>query len=198
MSFLTEQDIAENKAQGKRMYRLNCGWNLKPAELAEITRFIDAWEPKTETEKRDKHILELAFIQDMNASQIARLNDPAIVGMGNRSRGKPLSPRSIWGVCIKYAPVANKKTRVLKKRPDGDQRNTLYIERQRGNVKRQKSCATCGSRKDIELHHIIPIAAGGTNDYFNLVSLCHDCHMKLHHKIYDAINWEISSCNNIE
>lgn len=198
MGFLTEQDIAEYKAQGKRMNRLNCGWNLKSAELAEITRFIDAWEPKTETEKRDKHILELAFIQDMNACQIARLNDPLIVGMGNRSRGRPLSPRSIWGICIKYAPTAYKRNKELKKRPDGSQRNSLYMKRQHGQIKRQKSCATCGSRKDIELHHIIPIAAGGTNEYFNLVSLCHDCHMKLHHAIYDAINWKNSFPDNIE
>lgn len=195
MGFLTEQDIAENKAQGKRMNRLNCGWNLKPAELAEITRFIDAWEPKTETEKRDKHILELAFIQDMNASQIARLHDPLIVGIGNRNQNGPLSPGWIVKICYSYFPNLKRKR---KPRADREQRNALYMERQKGQIKRQKSCATCGSRKDIELHHIIPIAAGGTNDYFNLVSLCHDCHMKLHHAIYDAINWKNSFPNNIE
>lgn len=31
-----------------------------------------------------------------------------------------------------------------------------------------------------EVHHIIPVRAGGTNDKNNLMSLCHSCHQKIH------------------
>ena len=41
-------------------------------------------------------------------------------------------------------------------------------------------CGNCGSIKDIEVHHIVPIASGGTNRYTNLAALCSDCHVKAH------------------
>jgi len=31
-----------------------------------------------------------------------------------------------------------------------------------------------------EVHHIKPISEGGSNDYHNLISLCHSCHTKAH------------------
>ena len=34
--------------------------------------------------------------------------------------------------------------------------------------------------KATEVHHIIPLADGGSNRHNNLLSLCHRCHMKLH------------------
>ena len=71
------------------MNKLNCGWNLPAKIIATIVSRILELDPQTDAEKRDKRILELAFIDDMNATQIARLNDPLIVGMGNRSKGKP-------------------------------------------------------------------------------------------------------------
>lgn len=197
MRSLTDEEIAARKAAGVSMYRLNCGWNLTPAELAEIVSFINEWNPKTEVEKRDKHILELAFIEDMNAAQIERLQDPLIIGMGNRNHGSPLSASWIWGICVKYAPQANKAN---KREPNQTRkkRNALYRQRQQGEIVRQKTCATCGSAEKIELHHIIPIAAGGTNDYYNLVSLCHDCHQLLHRKIYDSLQWKNSSFSNLK
>ena len=30
------------------------------------------------------------------------------------------------------------------------------------------------------MHHKIPIKDGGTNDLFNLIPLCKDCHEKIH------------------
>ena len=35
----------------------------------------------------------------------------------------------------------------------------------------------CVSGTDIEAHHIIPLSKGGPDCYWNLVSLCHHCHM---------------------
>lgn len=31
-----------------------------------------------------------------------------------------------------------------------------------------------------EVHHIKPLAEGGTHDFTNLISLCHRCHAKIH------------------
>lgn len=36
-------------------------------------------------------------------------------------------------------------------------------------------CAACGSRKRIEVDHVIPLFAGGTNDPANLQPLCRRC-----------------------
>lgn len=36
-----------------------------------------------------------------------------------------------------------------------------------------------------EVHHIVPLSAGGTNDESNLMSLCRSCHEKMHLEIGD-------------
>lgn len=41
------------------------------------------------------------------------------------------------------------------------------------------TCQLCGeqdSDRDLDVHHIIPVASGGTNDPVNLMSLCGSCH----------------------
>ena len=188
MPFLTNEDIQERKAAGVKMNRLNMGWNLSPKKLLKAAKMIEDFHPKTEAEKRDKHILQLAFIEDMNSQQIARLNDPLIVGMGNRSRGKPLSPTSILEICYKYFPDAKqRKYKGCQRDKHSKERNALYLERRKNNLNRPKICSTCGSKESIELHHIIPLIVGGTNEYFNLIFLCHDCHMRLHHELYDKL-----------
>lgn len=43
------------------------------------------------------------------------------------------------------------------------------------------SCVNCGAR-DVELHahHIVPLSRGGTNNVSNIITLCRDCHQRLH------------------
>lgn len=41
-------------------------------------------------------------------------------------------------------------------------------------------CAECGCQYGLDLHHIVPLALGGTNDADNLEWLCGDCHRKKH------------------
>ena len=36
-----------------------------------------------------------------------------------------------------------------------------------------------------EVHHITPVARGGTHDVGNLMSLCQSCHTKIHHDLGD-------------
>lgn len=198
MPFLSNEDIEHRKATGAKMNKLNCGWNLPTEITARIVTRIAELKPRTAAEKRDKHILELAFIHDMNTQQIARLNDPLIVGMGNRNKGGPLSAKAIWDICNDFAPEIREYRQQAHTGATQQRRNALYQKRQRGEVKRPTVCATCGGKTNIEQHHIIPLAAGGTDDYYNLISLCHSCHMKLHHRIYSAIKWQIPNHNNIE
>lgn len=45
-------------------------------------------------------------------------------------------------------------------------------------------CLEAGVIKPVqEVHHIVPLSLGGTNDESNLVSLCRSCHMKEHAKL---------------
>ena len=41
-------------------------------------------------------------------------------------------------------------------------------------------CNYCGSKDKLDLHHSIPLYAGGTNTMGNLEVVCRDCHRKLH------------------
>jgi len=42
---------------------------------------------------------------------------------------------------------------------------------------RQNECYNCGeSQGKLDVHHIIPLSAGGTNESWNLMTLCESCH----------------------
>jgi DNA invertase Pin-like site-specific DNA recombinase len=44
-----------------------------------------------------------------------------------------------------------------------------------------KFCAACGDAKSsLEYHHLIPKSEGGTDDETNLLTLCFQCHGKVH------------------
>lgn len=39
-------------------------------------------------------------------------------------------------------------------------------------------CKKCGSSKNLEVHHIIPISQGGKTVLINLITLCEKCHSR--------------------
>ena len=41
-------------------------------------------------------------------------------------------------------------------------------------------CVACGIRKQLHHHHLVPKSRGGSNDQTNLITLCVDCHSKIH------------------
>jgi 5-methylcytosine-specific restriction endonuclease McrA len=41
-------------------------------------------------------------------------------------------------------------------------------------------CQTCGSRSNLEVHHLEFRSHGGSNDPKNLIVLCHSCHLRRH------------------
>ncbi|MCM1222896.1 MAG: HNH endonuclease [Lachnospiraceae bacterium] len=69
---------------------------------------------------------------------------------------------------------------------DKDTVRKLRLESNRPSFKRKliqtlgTICANCGSKINIEYHHIVPITVGGTNRLTNFVPLCHNCHELIH------------------
>ncbi len=41
-------------------------------------------------------------------------------------------------------------------------------------------CRFCGTKYNLEVHHITPRSLGGTNHEYNLITLCNGCHSFLH------------------
>lgn len=42
------------------------------------------------------------------------------------------------------------------------------------------TCQNCGTKEDIEIHHIVPLANGGRDVPSNVVTLCTECHKAAH------------------
>ena len=45
----------------------------------------------------------------------------------------------------------------------------------------------CESYSELEFHHIIPISAGGSDEFNNVIVLCHDCHRKRENGLH--VDW---------
>jgi hypothetical protein len=43
-----------------------------------------------------------------------------------------------------------------------------------------RRCCICGSLHNVQLHHIIPVEEGGTDDIDNAIPLCPNCHDEVH------------------
>lgn len=41
-------------------------------------------------------------------------------------------------------------------------------------------CVECGAKDELEVHHIVPWKRSRDNSDENLITLCHECHMKAH------------------
>ena len=54
------------------------------------------------------------------------------------------------------------------------------------------SCRLCGSKKNLHVHHIIPVLAGGTNESWNLITLCQSCHGQAESFINDIVHQHIT------
>lgn len=43
---------------------------------------------------------------------------------------------------------------------------------------RDHTCVRCGSTRRLEVHHIVELVHGGSNELSNLELLCHHCHVR--------------------
>ena len=41
-------------------------------------------------------------------------------------------------------------------------------------------CQGCGTNAQVAVHHIVPVASGGSDDPQNLITLCKTCHARIH------------------
>ena len=44
-------------------------------------------------------------------------------------------------------------------------------------------CSKCGSDNQLQMHHIVPLMLGGSNETENIITLCSKCHGNIHAKI---------------
>lgn len=61
---------------------------------------------------------------------------------------------------------------------DGDWQALREVVLERDNY----TCQGCGSdvESSAQIHHIVPLGCGGTNTRANLISLCEECHGRVH------------------
>lgn len=160
-------------AKGSERMRDN-GWRTITFE--ERIHSVKEFEKiKEEICDRDRKILQYFLCDNLSASAISRKNDPDIICIGNRSKGKPLSPGSILKIVYNYFPDLKKP----KKNRTDDKRVELIRNRQKKKSAHIKTCAFCGNDDRLEEHHMIPLMMGGTNDERNLIFLCHECHIQV-------------------
>lgn len=74
--------------------------------------------------------------------------------------------------------VSENVPRLERKRIRNRFRDQKKRDRKRGKYNKAK-CECCGAKAK-EVHHIISISKGGTNNYDNLVNVCVSCHAKIH------------------
>ena len=43
-----------------------------------------------------------------------------------------------------------------------------------------KECKLCGSRENLQQHHVVPLSRGGDPGFQNRIWVCKECHAKLH------------------
>lgn len=55
-----------------------------------------------------------------------------------------------------------------------------YITREKKKELGDK-CINCGSKENIEYHHVVPLLLGGKDNDSNIVPLCYACHKAAHH-----------------
>lgn len=151
---------------------------LTPTRQAQMIVELQQFEPKNEIEKRDLKICKYFLENGLNAMAISRLNDPDIVCMSNRNKGRPLSGAHISVILkMRLGEEIGYPKRTLTF--DEMLRIAHTIKKKKHPTSHIKQCAFCGEKKKLEEHHMIPLSFGGTNDDMNLVYLCHSCHSQV-------------------
>lgn len=51
------------------------------------------------------------------------------------------------------------------------------------------TCQICGSHDDVEGHHMIDYQYGGAADVDNIITLCRECHKKVHRGYIDLVKF---------
>lgn len=98
----------------------------------------------------------------------------------------PGCPRLSDGLyCAEHKREANARYNKFERDPASNKRYGRGWKRIRDrHMQAHPLCEECSKAgrltPAVEVHHILPLANGGTNVDANLMSLCHACHMKIH------------------
>jgi len=142
---------------------------LSVNEQIEIREKIHEIKPTNDTEIRNKEILELYFIDGYGAREIAEMNL-----FKSRSDGT-LGKRMIQLIVKEYFPdvFAKRDKPMNKEKRQNIAAKNIQKTRERFNP---QMCCECGSFLDVDMHHMLPVDLGGTDDIENLMPLCEECH----------------------
>lgn len=147
---------------------------LTPKRWFEIYEMIKNFEPRNDMEQRDKALLHMMFIEGKTTREIC---EEGTIKSKRWIKGgrKPMSQRQIENILFKYVPDYGRKNRKAKKTTTPKVRSEQTAIKQK-YLREGRACAVCGSTENLEIHHMIPIDMGGTNDAANLIVLCRYCH----------------------
>jgi len=109
---------------------------------------------------------------------------------------KPLTPCRYRGCpnlcegayCDEHKALANREYNRYRRDPETNKRYGKAWRQIRSiYVNAHPFCELCEKEGRLvpveEVHHKVPLAQGGTNDFDNLMSLCHACHNAIHNKM---------------
>ena len=68
------------------------------------------------------------------------------------------------------------------------------LRKQNGTIE----CWFCGSKKNLQQHHIIPIEIGGKGLRKNKTWICEECHPKLHQLLTPVIEYLVAYISNLQ
>lgn len=66
---------------------------------------------------------------------------------------------------------------------DWSRRREHVLDRDDHQCQNCKAAGGDDAPAELEVHHVVPIAAGGSHDLSNLITLCRRCHMAVHGEI---------------
>ena len=92
--------------------------------------------------------------------------------------------------CEEHAALRQKQYDKYNRAPNHDKKYGNNWRRIRAlYVKKNPLCERCLKEGRVtpveEVHHIVPLSRGGTNQFTNLMSLCQSCHTKTHYELGD-------------
>jgi 5-methylcytosine-specific restriction endonuclease McrA len=133
------------------------------------------WYNDNKISERDFRILEEIIINGKTTAQLAYLGRTDSAYSWLRSnQGTPMSTRRVQQIFHDVYPEFHiqktHKQNTFKAKIRSEQLKII------ADIDIIKQCGRCGTKENLELHHLFPIALGGTNDKRNFVYLCHDCH----------------------
>jgi len=134
--------------------------------------------------ERDRKLLTEIIINNKSTEQLAYLakTDEEYNWLVS-NQNKPMSSRRILQILTQYFPEFH----IQKSHKQNRKNQKIRTEQTRLRkvmITPDSCCGKCGSKDNLEIHHMLPVILGGDNIDDNLLILCRDCHQKVT-TIYD-------------